>query len=52
MSLVALLAMNKALPEGAMIMAEGMVPVATPLPLVAIVPTLRSMLKGETKESP
>src|ERR1700694_4548196 len=44
--------MNNAFPEGAIIMAEGMVPVATPLPFVAIVPLLRSMLKAETKESP
>ena len=47
-----LLATNNALPDGARIIAEGVVPVATPPPAAESLPVLRSMLNAEMDESP
>src|SRR6185312_1897788 len=46
------LAMNSTVPEGARIMAEGTLPVATEPPLAVSRPVLRSILKDVTDESP
>jgi hypothetical protein len=47
-----LLATNNAFPEGAKIMAAGVLPAATAFPLAVSVPADKSMLKAETDESP
>jgi hypothetical protein len=47
-----LLATNNVVPEGAAIIADGTVPVATPVPFAVNAPVVRSMLKAETSESP
>src|SRR5438067_7860280 len=52
MLLVALLAMNNESPEGATIIAEGTLPVATPAPFAVSLPVARSMVYAETNESP
>jgi hypothetical protein len=51
MVFAALLLTNNA-PEDAIIIAEGALPVATPLPLVDKTPEERSILKPVTRESP
>src|SRR6266550_1706199 len=52
MSLESRLATNAASHDGVKTMADGVVPVATPVPFAAMLPLPRSTLKGETKASP